>query len=405
VDLYTKALELLRAAPPSPERDQRELELLLALGVPLILSRGHADLEVERVYGRAWELCGQPRNAARRFQVLIGLRRFHFFRGEVRRAYDLGEQILAQTKSLEDPALVARAHMHHGETLYRMGAFAEALDHCALGYDLYQAIGHDTHLFDYGFDVGVCCLIFIAIAQQYLGYPDQALTEAQRALSLAEKVDHPFTSCMGSVFAASLYRIRRDVARTQAAIEFALPIAERYGFAMPIVWGIGLQGWVLIQKGHRETGIDRIQECLAGCRSLGTSILLITVLADSAQAYAQIGDVANADRALDEARARLEANGERSCDAELHRLRGEIELLRQQEGRAETAFQRAIDVARDQQARLLELRASVNLSRLWRSQNRTQEARSSLQAIYGWFSEGFDSPDLREAEGLLKALA
>jgi tetratricopeptide (TPR) repeat protein len=322
----------------------------------------------------------------------------------VRRAYDLGEQILAQTKSLEDPALVARAHMHHGETLYRLGAFAQALDHCALGYDLYQAIGHDTYLFDYGFDVGVCCLIFIAIAQQYLGHPDRALTEAQRALSLAENVNHPFTSCMGSVFAASLYRLRRDVARTQAAIDFALPIAERYGFAMPIVWGVGLQGWVLIQKGHRETGIDRIQECLAGCRSLGTSILLITVLADLCQAYVQIGNVANAERALDEARALLEANGERSWDAELHRLRGEIKLLRQEEAAAESAFRRAIDIARQQQARLLELRASVCLSRLWQGQNRANEARSSLEAIYGWFSEGLDSPDLQEAERLLRTL-
>ena len=405
VAFYSRTLELLRASPLSPDRNQRELELLLALGVPLILSRGHTAPEVERVYSRAWELCGEPRNAAQRFEVLVGLRRFHFFSGDLRKAHDLGEEIIAQTKNLEDPALVARAQMHHGETLYRMGAFAQAHDHCVAGYDLYETIGHDTYLFDYGFDVGVCCLIFIAIALQYLGHFDRALTQAHRALALAEKVDHPFTSCMGLVFAASLYRLRRDVCKTEAATESALRIAETYGFAMPIVWGAGLQGWVLVQQGHREKGIGQIQQCLAGCRSIGTSILLINALADLCEAYAQIGDAVNADQALDEAFALMEANEERCWDAELHRLRGQIGLLRQEEAAAEAAFQRAVDIAREQQARLLELRVSVCLSRLWRSQNKAQEARSLLQAIYGWFSEGLDTPDLQEAEALLRTLA
>jgi tetratricopeptide (TPR) repeat protein len=405
VAFYNRALELLRASALSPDRNQRELELLLALGVPLILSQGHAAPEVESVYSRAWELCGQPRNAAQCFQVLVGLRRFHFNRGDLRKAHDLGEEIITQTRSMEEPALVARAHMHHGETLYRMGAFAQAFDHCVVGHDLYETLGHDPHLFDYGFDVGVCCLIFAAIALQYMGHLDRAITQARRALSLAEKVDHPFTSCMGLVFAASLYRLRRNVRTTEATTESALRIAETYGFAMPIVWGAGLQGWVLVQQGHREKGIGQIQQCLASCRSTGTSIPLINALADLCQAYAQLGDVVNADQALDEAFDLMKASEERCWDAELHRLRGRIGLLRQEEVAAEAAFQHAVDIAREQQARLLELRASVCLSRLWRSQNKKQEARSLLQAIYGWFSEGLDTPDLQEAKALLRTLA
>jgi DNA-binding SARP family transcriptional activator len=405
VALYGRALELLRSSPPSPDRNQRELELLIALGVPLILARGHADPDVECVYSRAWELCGQSRNPAQCFQVLVGLRRFHFFSGDLRKAHDLGEEIIAQTKNLEEPALVARAHMHHGETLYRMGAFPQAYDHCVVGFDLYETIGHDTFLLDYGFDVGVCCLIFIAIALQYMGHVDQARSQAQRALSLADKVDHPFTSCMGRIFAAFLYRLRRDVRMTESTTESALKIAETYGFAMPTAWGKGLRGWLLVQQGHGEEGIGQIQQCLTDCRSIGTSILLINALADLCQAYAQKGEVAKADHALKEALALMQAIEERCWDAELHRLRGQIALLRQEEAAAEAAFQHAMEIAREQEAKLLELRAVVCLSRLWRSQNKTQEARSLLRAIYGWFSEGLDTPDLQEAEALLRTLA
>jgi predicted ATPase len=162
---------------------------------------------------------------------------------------------------------------------------------------------------------------------------------------------------------------------------------------------------LLVQQGHGEEGIGQIQQCLTDCRSIGTSILLINALADLCQAYAQKGEVAKADHALKEALALMQAIEERCWDAELHRLRGQIALLRQEEAAAEAAFQHAMEIAREQEAKLLELRAVVCLSRLWRSQNKTQEARSLLRAIYGWFSEGLDTPDLQEAEALLRTLA
>jgi DNA-binding SARP family transcriptional activator len=404
VSLYTKALDLLKAVPKSQERDQRELELLLALGVPLLLSRGHAAPEVEGVYTRAWELCEHPRNSLQRFQVLIGLRRFHFVRGGLRKAHDLGEELIAQARSLADPAVLARAHMMHGETLYRMGEFTQAHDHCAAGYELCDPANHRSHLFDYGIDTAACCLVFGAIALQYMGYTDRALTETHKAIARADRLKHPFTRCIALLFSASLHRLRSEVQATQVATEAVLRIAEDYGFPQPLAWGTGLRGWVLAQQGRRQEGVDQMREGLAACRSIGSSIQLIDQLASLCEVYTQMGDVANANQVLDEAFALMRASEERCWGAELHRLHGEILLRQQEESAAERAFQRAIDVAQQQQARMPELRASVSLSRLLHSQDQEQEASAVLQGVYDWFSEGFDTLDLKEAGALLGTL-
>ncbi len=405
VSLYSRALELLRATPMSLEHDQREVELLLALGVPMILSRGHPAPEVVSVYTQAWELSERLPDSPRRFSVLVGLRRSSLGHGEARKAYDLGVEMIAQARRLADPALVARAYMHHAETLYRMGAFAQAVEHSIASYGLYDTVGHDPHLLEYGSDAGVFCLIYGAIALQYLGYLTRALTEVHRALSQAEKVNHPFTSCMAWAISASLHRLRRDVQATQAAAESALRIGEAFGFPLAILWGTGLKGWVLVQQGHQVEGIDQIRQGLTACHSTGYSMLSIDYLVTLCEVYVQSGNATDADDVLGEAFASMKSSELRCWDAELHRLCGELLLLRDDESGAETAFRQAIDIARQQQARLLELRASVCLSRLWHSQNRGQEARVLLEGIGGWFAEEPDTPDLIEARALLEALA
>ncbi|MBN1249637.1 MAG: AAA family ATPase [Anaerolineae bacterium] len=405
VRFYSRALELLGATPALPERDRRELELLLVLGVPLVLCRGHPAPEVESVYTRAGELLKRQPDSARRFSVLVGLRRYCLGHGEVSRAYDLDEQMIAQAIRMAEPMLVARGHMHHSETLYRMGAFSQAVDHSVAGYALYEAAGHDPHLLEYGSDSGVFCLIYGAIALQFMGYPDQALAQANRAINLAEQVNHPFTSCMGWILAASLHRLRRDVCATEVAVASALRIGGASGYPLALAWGTGLEGWVLIQRGQWDKGIEQLQQGIAACRSIEYSMVMIDQFVDLCEAYIDTGNSADAHHALGEAFALMEASGERCWDAELNRLQGEVALLRQDESGAEIAFRHAIDIARQQQATLLELRTSVALSRLWHRMGRKAEAREFLESIFGWFTEGLGTPDLNEAAALLSALA
>ena len=404
VIFFTKALDILKASTVSREQDQCELELLLALGVPLLLSHGHAAPEVESVYARAWELCRQAEISQQRFQVLVGLRRFRFVRGELRKAHDLGEEMIVEAKNLENPALLARAHMMHGETLYRMGAFPQAYDQCVTGYDIYKTLQYPPQLFEYGIDTGVCCLVFSAISLAYMGFIDQARMKAREAIILAGKLNHPFTQCMCFYFTASLHYFCRDVQEVHALTESALEIAEKYGFALPLAWGAGLKGWTSIQNGHHVEGIDHLQQCLAACRSIGSNIELINQLTNLCEAYTQSGDIPNAQQALEQAFTLMQASEEYCWDAELHRLRGVILLRQQDKAAAEAAFMQAVGIAQQQQAKMLELRASVCLARLWRHQNRKQEAKVLLQGIYNGFNEGFDSPDVREAERLLQTL-
>ncbi|MBN1135065.1 MAG: AAA family ATPase [Anaerolineae bacterium] len=403
-DLLTRALELLKDIPETRERDQRELELQIALGVPLILARGHAAPEVEQVYRRAQELCERVCEAPQRFQVLIGLRRFHFVRGDLQAAHGLGEQLLALAQSMGDPGYFSRAYAMHGETLYRMGAFTRSREHCVAGYDLYDPVQHRSHAFLYGNDTGVGCLVFGAMSLWYLGYPDQALREARAAVALAEDLDHPFTRCMSLFFVASLHRLRREVQATQEMAESAHQIATQYGFVLSLAWGGGLRGWTLVEQGRAIEGIDQMQQGLAACRSIGAGIELTNLLAHLSEAYGRIGKAEQALGLLNEAFTLMEASEERSWEAELYRLRGEALLRQGEQVDAEAAFRRAIDVAQRQGARSWELRAATSLARLWREQGKRAEAEELLRAVYDGFSEGLDTADLVEARALLQAL-
>jgi DNA-binding SARP family transcriptional activator/predicted ATPase len=403
-NLYSKALELLRGTPRSENRDQRELDLLLALGIPLVVSRGHTASEVGSVYSRAWELCEQLGDTAQQFSVLLGLRRSCMSSGNWQRVCDLGKKMLSQASSLRDPALVARAHMHQAEALYRTGGFAEAHHHSVAGYALYDSLGQDPHVLEYGSHTGVFCLIYDAVALQCLGYLCEALTQTYRALSLAEKVDHRFSSCMVLILAASLHRLRRDARATLAAAEAALKMEQGLGFPLVTAWGIGLQGWALVQQGHLAKGIEQMQQGIAASRAMAHSMIVLDGLVDLCETYTQIGNLVDADRTLNEAFTVMVTSELRCWEAELHRLRGEILLLQHNHSAADAAFGHAIAVAQRQEARLLELRASVSLSRMWQAQNKGQQAKALLEGIYGWFGEGLEAVDLQEAEALLRVL-
>jgi predicted ATPase len=418
VAYFRRALELLKTIPETSERARRELDLQIALGVPLVHAKGHAAPEVEVAYTRAQELCEQVGEESQRFQVLLGLRRFYFSRGELQTASLLGEQLLDAAQSLRDPIYVSRAHMMHGENLYWLGEFAQAREHCEAGVTLYDPHQQGSHLSLYGNDTGVGCRLIGALALWHLGYPNQALAMSQEALDQAGTLSHPFTLVFARYFHGVLHQLCWEVGVVQEQAQGVLRISAQQGFALYQAWGRILNGWALalgarehlkgqpfLRRGQVEEGIGQMCKGIAALQAIGTAVTLPSSLASLAEAYGQLGKVGEGLDLLDEALGLMDENSERCWEAELHRLRGELMLSNEEQAGAEACFQRALDVARSQCARSWELRAATSLSRLWHRQGKGAEARALLQGIYDWFSEGFGTADLVEARATLDALA
>ncbi len=215
----TKGIELLKTLPDTPERIQQELTLQVALGVPLVLTKGHAAPEVEATYSRARELCRQVGETPQLFSVLLGLRRFYFARGELQTTRELGAQLLTLAQSTQDSGLLARAHLMQGEALYYLGEFVRTLEHAEQGVAFYDPQRHRSHVFLYGNDSGVACLAYGAAALGILGYPDRALKRSREALTLARELAHPFSLAQALSLASMLHQYRREGQAAQEQAE------------------------------------------------------------------------------------------------------------------------------------------------------------------------------------------
>jgi predicted ATPase len=401
----TRGLELLKTLPEAPESAQRELDLQVALGVPLIHARGHAAPEVEATYARARELSEQVVNTPQLFQVLLGLRRFYLWRGQLQTAHELGEQLLTLAQSAQDPSRLSRAHVMHAETLYFLGEFVQAREHCEQGTALYDPQQRRSHLFLYGNDTGVGCGLFQALALWHLGYPDQASKRADEMLTLARELSHPYTVVFALYFTAALHQLRWEVQAVQERVEALLRISAERGFALYLAWGTILRGWALAERRCGSEGIDQMCKGIADQRVIGVETPLPSSLAFLAEAYGKVGRITEGLSILSEALALVEKNEQRCWEAELYRLQGNLLMKGEEEAQAEACFHHALKVARRQKARSWELRAAMSLSRLWLKQGKKKRARRLLQETYDWFTEGFDTADLKEAKALLDALA
>ena len=401
----SRALALLETLPDTPKRARRELELQLSLGVPLVHTKGHGAPEVEKAYSRALELCGQVGDVSQRFQVLVGLRRFYFLRGELQRARELGEELLTLAQSTGDPGQISWALALHGETLTTLGEFVRAEWHCERGLALCDPLHCRSYLVRYGNAPEVVLRLYQAVTRWYLGYPDQALRGMHDALALAERLSHPWTLAYALSFGASFHQFRREARAAQERAESALQVSGERGFALWSAWGRALRGWALAGQGRGDEGIVQLHEGIAALRA-EEALMLLMALHFLAEAYGDVGRVEEALSTLDEGLCLVEESGGRYWEAEHHRLKGELLLIKgAAEAQAEACFRRALEVARRQQARSWELRAATSLARLWQKQGKREEARQMLAEIYGWFTEGLDTADLKEAKVLLEALS
>jgi predicted ATPase len=242
-----------------------------------------------------------------------------------------------------------------------------------------------------------------------LGYPDQALKRGHESLTLARELAHPYSLAHALIFAARVHQLRQEGQAVQERAEAAMTLAIDQGFPYWLAFATILRGWALAEQGQREEGIAQIRQCLTAYQATRAELVRPYWLALLAEACWKVGQAEEGLRALTEALAVAHKTGEGFYEAELYRLKGELLQnveggMRGAEWTTEACFQQALDIARRQQAKSLELRAALSLSRLWQRQGKRAEARVLLAEVYGWFTEGFDTADLQEAQALLEAL-
>jgi TOMM system kinase/cyclase fusion protein len=402
----TKGLEVLQALPDTPERTQQELDLQIALGRALIATKGQAAPDVGQVFNRARELCQQVGETRQFFQVLYGLHHFHIVRAELQTARELGEELLTLAQHIQDPTHLLAAHWTLGGALFCLGKFAPAYKHWEQSLSLYDSQQHHTHASLFGWNLGVFGRAWAPHALWALGYPDQALAMSRKALTLAQALSHPFTLAIALAYTAMFHQFRREPRAVHAQAEAAIALCTEQGFAYYLAWGTTMRGWAQVAQSQEEEGLAQMRHGLTALRATGASLRLPYYLALLAEAYGRTGQAAEGLTLLAEALAQAHKAEEAWTEPELHQLKGELllSLSADNQAEAEGCLHQALAVARRQQAKALELRAAMSLSRLWQQQGKRTEACQLLAEIYGWFTEGFDTADLREARALLEAL-
>jgi len=278
--------------------------------------------------------------------------------------------------------------------------------HCVQGMTLYNPQQHHAIAFLHGEDAGVICRSYAAWTLWYLGYPDQGLTQNDAAVTLAQQSANPYSLAYALTWAAMLHQYCRDGRAAQERADAAIVLATEQGFPFWRLLGSILHGWARAQQGQAKEGIEQIRQGLRAFRAAGAELGRPYWLALLAEAYGTIGQPAAGLTGLAEALTLADTTGERWYAPELYRLRGALLLLQSADNHeeAQACFHHALDVARVQQAKSLELRAATSLCQLWQQQGKRAAAYALLAPLYGWFTEGFDTADLQEAKALLEEL-
>jgi class 3 adenylate cyclase/predicted ATPase len=403
---FTAEIELLQTLPDSSERIQQELTIQQALGAALIAVKGWASPEVERAYTRARELSERLGDPPELFSVLWGVWSVYLVRAELRAALELAERLQRRAQSAQDPTLLMLAHCAMGQTLMFMGNLLLAKEHLEMGISLYDPQLHRPLALVLGTNVKIECLTNACWTLWTLGYPDQALKRGDEALALAQAGPDPFLLAFVETTGGFLHQFRGEPSAAEECAEHAIQLSGEHGFSFFSGVATILRGWASAVPRRNKDGGAEIQEGLDALSTRGAELMRPYGLCFLAEACSEVGRIDDALSAVTEALAFAAEHEERVWEAETHRLRGDL-LLQQDDSKiaeAQICFQKAIDIARNQHAKSLELRSAMSLARLLANQGRRDEARTMLAEIYGWFTEGFDTRDLQQAKQLLNEL-
>ncbi|WP_349606461.1 adenylate/guanylate cyclase domain-containing protein [Cupriavidus sp. DF5525] len=366
------ALDLLNCLPDTSERAPLELNLRFTLGQALIAVRGYAASEVKSNYTRALTLCDSSSESQQLFKVKSGLRMFFLSHGQHETAYKLAQELLDLAVPTQDPVLLAQAHIALGASSFFLSELPMARTHLEQGLAYYDTEQHPTHVALYGTDPGVRGLSLLAWTLWLLGFPAHASKQAQEAQALANRLAHPFSLASALIFAAGIHQWRHEVNLVRECADAALALSAEQGFPFWNAWGTILKGWAVAEMGGRKQGIAQIRQGLSAYQANGAELARPYLLALLAQTYGNARQPQPGLKVLTEAFEIADRNGERYYEAELYRLRGKL-LLDQSNQRhlsidpeAEACFHQAIEIARRDSAKTLEVRAARSLARLWR---------------------------------------
>jgi predicted ATPase len=401
---FQKGLDQLVLLPDTRERQCQELELRSALGAALQAVKGYAAAETGDAYARArelWERLGSPSEF---LQIPFGQSRYHYGRGELDLAERLDENLLDLSRQRNDTAGLVLGHLSSGRNLKLVGRFAASRAHLEEALALYDRISHSPLVNHVGLDPQVNSQAWLGIVLFCLGFPDRALANSSAAIAEARVLAHPPSLAVSLAIGATVLLFAGGNKALHEWADQLAAIGTEQDFAHWRAQGAIYLGWVKVRNGDLMEGMSLLRSGVAAYRATGAEAWTpyhIALLASAGEIAEQVNEAVIL---LDDALQIVEATGERWFAAELYRHKGQLLLRQRHPEAAEELYRKALSIAREQQSKMRELRAAASLARLRRDQGRRAEARDLLAPVYGWFTEGFDTVDLKEAKALLDEL-
>jgi len=403
VQLARRGLQLLQGLPSSPERDALELALQTMLGLQLQVTQGYASPDATPAYLRARVLCERDPNGGPLFPVLWGLWLAAKVRSELPKARVLANELQALAQRLNAPDYALQAQQALAVTTLCLGEPAATIQHMEQATVLYDAERHRAHSFRFGQDPGVACKAFGAVALWLLGHPDAAVRVSGDAVRQSHELSQPSSQALALHFAAMVHQLRRDAASTLACADACAAYASEHGLSFWMAGSAIMSAWAMIEIGNADDGLAKLRRGLNDWQATGSGTYQTYYLGILARVLTERGELDEASQILDEALALAHHTEERFYEPELYRLQGELLLADAAdsiEGAADR-FGTALALARQQGAKSLALRAARSLFLLAKRRGEWDAERAQLREWIASFTDGFDTPDLRDAQASL----
>jgi class 3 adenylate cyclase/predicted ATPase len=400
------ALQSLSALPDTPERAKEEIEIQLALGIPLIAVQGYAAAQTREAFARARTLCLKLELASEYFQALFGLWGHSWMSGKNEEALTMANEFLSKTQASSDSVLLMVAHRVMGSTLLTIGEFQMSRRHfeetIALSDKRERRPLHDLYMVE----PQVASLLLLSWDLWFLGYPDQSLDRVSDGLALAQDLAQPYSIAFAHYMTSVVHLLRGDPDRALESAERSLEISREQRFSLYVLLSTISRGRALSELGRIREARTEIQMGIDEARRTGVGFMLPMMHHWLADVHAQSGENQTALSIVEQTLSEVSDTTGRSWEAELHRAKADMLLALNPPkiAEAESHLKMALEVARRQGAKSLELRAGISLVKLWRQQERINEARDLIEPIYRWFNEGAATSDLTRARDLLTAL-
>jgi class 3 adenylate cyclase/predicted ATPase len=403
---FRNALQLLKALPDTPQRNKEEIEIQLALGIPLIAVQGYPAAETREAFARARTLCLKFESPPEYFQALFGLWGNAWMGGKNDEALAMADEFLSRSRETSDDILLRVAHRVMGSTLLTVGEFQTSRRHFEESIALSKSGGKQSVYIRYLVEPQVASLLLLSWDLWFLGYPDQSLARVSEALALAQDLAQPYSIAFAHYMTSVVHLLRGDPAHALESAERSLEMSREQRFSLYTLLSTISRGRALCELGQIQAGMTEMQKGIVEGRRMGVGFMLPMMHSWLADAHAQCGDHETAASIVERTLHEISDATGRPWEAELHRQRAEIVLALNPSkiAEAERYIEDAIEVARRQNSKSMELRAATSLAKLWQQQGRIGEARDLIEPIYRWFDEGAGTSDLRRARDLLIAL-